>query len=58
MRSCVQRSGGVVLQSETFGAPHLHKSLSRLLAKDDNGELRLGYGVSKRASNLRPLLSA
>ena len=46
MRSCVQRSGGHVLQAETFGAPHLRTSIGRLLALDENQELDLGYGAT------------
>ena len=30
-------------QCETFGAPHLRKSLGHLLSKGEDGELELGY---------------
>ena len=47
MRACVRASGGVALQAETFGAPHLRASLRRLFATDESSgegeELRLGY---------------
>ena len=53
MRACVQRSGGVALQAETFGAPHLRASLERFFGAggraaakggaDRAGDLSLGY---------------
>lgn len=46
MQTCVQRSGGQVLQAETFGAPHLRSSLARLLQKDGQGELQMGYATT------------
>ena len=36
MRSCVQRTGGVALSAESFGAPQLLESLRRLLAPNPN----------------------
>jgi hypothetical protein len=44
MRSCVQRTGGVALSAESFGAPQLLESLRRLLVVDDAGELAMGFG--------------
>ena len=42
-----KRSGGVALQCETFGAPHLRASLKRFFARDDQDDagsaLSLGY---------------
>ncbi len=45
MSSCAERTGGVALLAETFGAPHLIDSLSRLFARDPRGGLQLGYGA-------------
>lgn len=46
MLSCVQQSGGVALQAETFGASHLQASLARLLRTDEDGQLMLAYRAS------------
>ena len=44
MRECVQRTGGVALNAETFGAPQLRASLRHLFRKDDDGAPRMGFG--------------
>ena len=46
MQQCVQRSGGQVLQAETFGASHLRKSLERLMVHDGDDALCMGYGAT------------
>ena len=44
MRPCVQRSGGVALQAETFGAKHLRSSLSKFYDADESTHASsLGY---------------
>lgn len=45
MQMCVQRSGGQVLSAETFSAPHLRRSLERMVERHE-GHLQMGYSTT------------
>eukprot|EP00180_Rhodochaete_pulchella_P001270 Plantae.Rhodophyta-Rhodochaete_pulchella.ctg2081.p1 GENE.Plantae.Rhodophyta-Rhodochaete_pulchella.ctg2081~~Plantae.Rhodophyta-Rhodochaete_pulchella.ctg2081.p1 ORF type:complete len:477 (+),score=80.33 Plantae.Rhodophyta-Rhodochaete_pulchella.ctg2081:45-1475(+) len=43
MKSCVDRTGGVIVSSESFNHPMFKRSFEMFFAKDENDQLKVGF---------------
>lgn len=46
MKSCVDRTGGIFVVSESFDHPMFKRSFEKFFATDENGHLRMGFKAS------------